>query len=41
MAMNLHAMSVDNDITLDQLKVDLELFRIARENRLQLALSDA
>ena len=41
MAMNLDAMSVDDDITLDQLKVDLELFRITRKDRLQLALSDA
>ena len=40
MAMNLDAMSFDDDITLDQLKVDLELFRIARKDRLELALSD-
>jgi hypothetical protein len=41
MAMDLDAMSIDDDITLDQLKVDFKLFRIAREDCLQLALSDA
>jgi hypothetical protein len=40
MAMDLDAMSVDDDITLNQLKVDLKLFRVAREDGLQLALSD-
>jgi hypothetical protein len=41
MAMNLDAMPVDDNITLNQLKMDLELLWIAREDRFQLALSNA
>ena len=41
MAMNLDAISVDDDIALYQLKVDFELLGIAGEDRFQLALSDA